>query len=123
MSDSGFEAAFDALIGRVRVAAPIAVKKGALVLQQAGMSETAVVSGTLRRSWRMQSESGAGVYSAKVGPTTVYARRIELGFKDTDSIGRTYNQSPKPYVKPAFERALPAVKSSIRAAFAAALRG
>jgi phage gpG-like protein len=39
---------------------------------------------------------------AIVGSNVEYARRIEHGFVGQDSLGRTYNQSPKPYLHPAF---------------------
>ncbi len=37
-----------------------------------------------------------------VGTNLVYARRIEHGFQGQDSLGRNYNQAPKPYVYPAY---------------------
>jgi hypothetical protein len=39
---------------------------------------------------------------AVVGTNLVYARRIEHGFVGQDSLGRSYNQAPKPYLHPAF---------------------
>lgn len=41
--------------------------------------------------------------SVRVGTNVVYAARVELGFKGKDSLGRNYNQSPKPYLVPAIE--------------------
>jgi hypothetical protein len=32
--------------------------------------------------------------------TDEYARRIELGFKGTDSLGRNYSQDPRPFIEP-----------------------
>lgn len=37
----------------------------------------------------------------RTGTNVEYARRIELGFVGTDSLGRRYNQSGKPYLAPA----------------------
>ena len=38
--------------------------------------------------------------SVKIGSTVVYAMRVEMGFVGTDSLGRHYNQQPKPYLRP-----------------------
>jgi HK97 gp10 family phage protein len=38
-----------------------------------------------------------------VGTNVEYARRLEYGFKGTDSLGRKYNQSAKPYLRPALD--------------------
>lgn len=32
-----------------------------------------------------------------------YARRLEFGFVGVDSIGRVYNQGPRPYMRPALD--------------------
>jgi hypothetical protein len=121
--DSELQAALDALMGRLNLASKAIVVKGALAMQTAGMGKTRVVSGTLRRSWHTEEIGAGAIYSARVGPTAIYARRIELGFRGTDSIGRHYNQAPKPYVKPAYTEALPKVEAYALAAFAAAIRG
>lgn len=39
-----------------------------------------------------------------VGTNVVYGRRLELGFVGKDSAGRQYNQAPRPFIRPAFER-------------------
>lgn len=36
---------------------------------------------------------------------TAYARRLELGFFGTDSLGRRYAQAPRPYLRPALVQA------------------
>lgn len=41
--------------------------------------------------------------SVRIGTNVVYAARVELGFRGKDSLGRNYNQSPKPYLVPAIE--------------------
>ena len=38
-----------------------------------------------------------------VGSSMEYARRLELGFSGTDSRGRTYHQSPRPFLRPALD--------------------
>ena len=119
VDDAGTLAALDALIVRIRAAEAAAVKGAALIVQSAGMEKTPVLSGTLRRSWKMESKGLA----AFVGPTMVYARRIELGFKGPDSLGRVYNQAPNPYVKPALDESLPAIQSYVSTTFARAVTG
>lgn len=121
--DRATQAALDALIGKISAAGAASVRTGALVIQAAGMRHSPVLTGTLRRSWRTQTiNSGVGVYAARVGPTVVYARRIELGFKGEDSLGRVYDQQPKPYAKPGYEEAFPAARAAILRGLAAALR-
>lgn len=61
-----------------------------------------IVSGTLRRSIRATPlVRTAGGYTTTVAPNTEYGRRVELGFKGTDSLGRRYNQKAYPYFRPA----------------------
>lgn len=62
-----------------------------------------VVSNRLRGSitWRLGVDA-LSVY-ADIGSAVVYARRIELGFTGTDSLGRFYNQPPFPYLRPALD--------------------
>ena len=60
-----------------------------------------VVSGTLRRSIRSDPpvKTGAG-WSVKVGPSTVYGRRIELGYPGGSGRGRQRTR-PFPYMRDA----------------------
>jgi hypothetical protein len=64
----------------------------------------------------------AGPYAAFVGPTMIYARRIELGFSGPDSLGRVYHQAPRPYVRPVFEAVLPKIRPFFVTAISAALK-
>jgi hypothetical protein len=114
-------AALDAMTRRIGIASGAAGRKVALAFQAEGMANSPVKSGTLRRSWQTVPVSeGLTVFSAAVGPTAVYARRIELGFRGPDSLGRVYNQAPAPYVEPAYRsvlpRALPLVVAEITGA-------
>ena len=80
-----------ALAARFNTAARQIAGKAALIVQREGMARTHVRTGTLRRSWHVEGpEGGGGLYTARVGPTTVYARRQELGFMPPlrDSLGR-----------------------------------
>lgn len=124
VDDAEFQAALDAMIGRVSSASRVIAAKGSAIMQRAGMAHTKVVSGTLRRSWRTELFGTDGVFAARVGPTTVYARRQELGFKGPDSLGRIFHHDPGwPYVKPAMREATPLVGVLARESYAAALRG
>ncbi len=117
-------AALDAMVSRITAASAAAARKGAMALQAAGMRNSPVVRGTLRRSWRTQIiTSGPSVFAARVGPTIIYARRIELGFKGTDSLGRLYDQAPKPYAKPAFENVIPGIRATAISELARAVKG
>lgn len=64
-------------------------------------------SGALQASIRTTSviESG-GVWTSRTGPTTVYGRRIELGYT---GVGRwpSFTTRPFPFLKPGLEDALP----------------
>lgn len=118
VDDAGTLAALDALIAKIGAAGAVAVKGAALIVQRQGMENSPVLSGTLRRSWKSSSEG----LTAFTGPTVIYARRIELGFRGTDSAGRTYNQAPNPYVKPARDQSMPAVRAFIGQTLADAMR-
>lgn len=68
-----------------------------------GGSKPNIVTGTLRRSIRNDgiNRVGFGIYTTTVGPSTEYGRRVEMGFKGTDSAGRTFAQPAYPYFGPA----------------------
>lgn len=114
-------AALDAMTRRIQAASAAAGRKAALAFQAEGMANSPVKGGTLRRSWQTVTSQGLGVFSAMTGPTVIYARRIELGFKGPDSLGRVYNQQPDPYVKPAYETVLPRVRPLVIAEIAGAV--
>lgn len=117
-----FEAACDAMIARVEAATAALPMAAALTVQALGMARTPVKSGTMRRSWRSEPAPGLDVYAADVAPTTVYSRRIELGFMDMrDSLGRLYHQRPHAYVKPGRNEALPAILALARRRFGDAI--
>ena len=119
VDDAAFQAALTQMMERIAVASSAAVKTAALAVQAAGMKRTKVVSGSLRRSWRTESQ---GPYAAFVGPTMIYARRVELGFFGPDSLGRVYKQPPRPYVRPAYDEMLPKIRPFFISAISAAIR-
>ena len=61
----------------------------------------AAPTGTLKG--RITHEINKAVMVGKVGTNLEYARRLELGFVGTDSLGRKYDQAPRPYLRPALE--------------------
>ena len=103
VDDAGFQAALAAMLDRVQAAAVPAVARVGNLIVARGMGAAPVRTGTLHRSIHMDGPvGGGGTASAKVGPSVVYARRIELGFMNmTDSLGRLYHQPPHPYFAPA----------------------
>ena len=50
---------------------------------------------------------------AHVGTNAVQASRLEFGFTGFDSIGRFYNQAPRPHFRPAYDKMLEKIKSVI----------
>lgn len=57
--------------------------------------------------------------SVRIGSNVVYARRVELGFSGKDSLGRTFNQPPKSFLR----AAITAKQAEIRAIFQKAIHG
>lgn len=61
-------------------------------------------TGNLKRSITLlEQKKKAGQVEIKVGSDMDYARRLELGFSDTDSKGRVYHQRPRPFLRPALD--------------------
>ena len=125
----GFEAGIDALIATVQAATLRGVTAGAhLIEAQAKQSMNGpgpqVRTGTLRRSINVISTTtlGGGSYQARIAPTVIYGRRQELGFHGQDSLGRTYNQSGRPYLSTGLNRSLPLLQGVFSAAWQAAMR-
>jgi len=63
-------------------------------------------SGAYKRSLESATDFGFGGDWAigRVGSNSHYARRLELGFVGTDSLGRNYNQLPRPHFRPVHRR-------------------
>jgi hypothetical protein len=62
-----------------------------------------VLTGRLKQSWGHDVIRRKASVVGRVGTDVVYDPRLELGFVGTDSLGRNYNQAPRPHVRPAFE--------------------
>ena len=129
---SGFEAGIDALIATVQAATLRGVTAGAhLIEAQAKQSMNGpgpqVRTGTLRRSINVISTTtlGGGSYQARIAPTVIYGRRMELGYHGTDSLGRNYSnpgQRAYPYLSTGLNRSLPLLQGVFSAAWQAAMR-
>lgn len=84
-----------------------AVRHEAAVLQAliqaaaSGRPGPNAITGQYRASWQVQVRPRRHGATATVGTFAPQARRLELGFHGTDSLGRTYTQQPLPHVAPA----------------------
>lgn len=68
-------------------------------------------TGNLARSIQTHAAKvGAGKWQSATYPGMAYGRRVELGFRGTDSLGRRFNQPPYPYLEPGFQKALPELR-------------
>lgn len=86
---------------------PPAVDTGRL---RASISSNWTGSGMAKGKVKSPAEADDGVgqptkeLTGVVGTNVEYARRLELGFVGTDSLGRIYNQLPRPYLRTALEK-------------------
>jgi hypothetical protein len=113
-----FERACEQLFVKVMRGAENATREGAEVLRSSiqshmhGRPGPNYITGNLYDSIKVQATGGGvglgrwnyGVYADMA--QAPYARRIELGFTGTDSIGRGYNQPPYPYFGPGVNDAI-----------------
>jgi hypothetical protein len=122
VDDAAFKAALDAMVVRVEAAAARLGADAAGLIEASAKKQDSYTtrSGTNRRSIHTERGEMGGYL---VGPSAVYSRRLELGFQGPDSLGRVYNQKPRPYMKPGRSEALPGIISLARRRFAAAIRG
>lgn len=68
-----------------------------------------VLSGRLRQSISHMILRETMRVIARIGTNVIYARRLELGFVGTDSLGRNIHQGPRPYLRPALDRYLKSI--------------
>lgn len=111
-----------------------AVVSGALIVQNDAKRNAPYLTGTLRRSIHIGGHSDqAGDFEGNdvggneadhdhakvvIGTDLAYAARQEYGFIGADSLGRSYHQTPHPYLRPALENN----ESEIRREISAALK-
>lgn len=76
-----------------------------------------IITGRYRSSWRIVADRVPGGARITIGTEAPQGRRLEFGFVGTDSLGRSFNQAPRPHVGPAVqetEQRLPeAIKRTI----------
>lgn len=94
---------------------------GGLIIQELAVMKVPKVSGTLSRSITVRVASTNSRITVRIGTNLEYARRIEFGFNDTDSLGRRFNQPAQPYLRPAFDQGKAKALAEIRAALIAQL--
>lgn len=118
-----FEKAIDELIAKADAGAATFVAKGGLMIEAAAKDRAPVQTGTLRRSIHVGSVSmtGMGRWKSETYPSTIYSRRIELGFHGDDSLGRHYEQAGQPYLAPGLASVMDGLGALHRATMAAAL--
>ena len=96
-----------------------AVSAGAVVVERDAKIRVPVVTGNLRNSIKeFKKIESSGNVESQVGSDMKYAARVEFGFSDTDSRGRTYHQASKPYLRPALDEN----RTQIQAAFDAKIK-
>ena len=88
------------LMNSVRNITQQVLEKACLLVEGDAKRIVPVVTSRLRTSITNEVEETVG----RVGTNVEYARRVELGFVGVDSLGRHYNQAPKPYLRPALEK-------------------
>lgn len=77
---------------------------GAIPIHAAATIKVKKVTGNLSRSLHIEIiEESADYCELGIGTDVDYGARIEFGFMDTDSLGRKYNQSAQPYLRPALK--------------------
>lgn len=101
-------AALQDMVSRVEAATPEAVAESAELLgnvyRAVGDKRTGRMVGSY--TYRM-----TGPYSAEAGPTVVYGRRNEIGFRGPDSIGRRFHQRGHHGLEHAVDVARPAINA------------
>ena len=90
----------DQVISSVRNAKRGGLEAASLIVEGSATLRAPVDTGNLRSSITHRVVSDE---EARVGTNVDYAARIEFGFKDTDKLGRSYNQAAQPYLRPALD--------------------
>jgi hypothetical protein len=65
-------------------------------------------------SWQIEAKSVPGGTRITVGTVRPQGLRLEFGFVGTDSLGRTYNQAPRPHMGPAVEETVQDLPEAIK---------
>lgn len=82
-----------------------AATAGAVPIHNHATTHVVKVSGDLSRSIHIELIEERNDYAEiGIGSDLDYAARIEFGFMDYDSLGRYYNQTAQPYLRPALKK-------------------
>lgn len=106
IGDEATAEAFDAAAFRVQWKAPAVLRHYGQIYQTrvkaaaSGRPGPRVITGDYRRSITLEMGMVDGKPAAIVGTVSPQARRLEYGYVDTDSLGRSYNQPPFPHWDP-----------------------
>lgn len=74
-----------------------------------------LLTGAYNRSINRRSFHTTTASTTMVGSNADQARRLELGFTGTDSLGRTFDQQPYPHFGPALDEVAPKFEAAIAA--------
>jgi hypothetical protein len=102
-----------------------AVDAGLLPIQNEIVANAPYKTGNYKRSWHLGTAqtSSTSAYNT-TGTDVIYGPRLEFGYEETDARGRSYHQSARPHVRPAFdakrEEAIDEVTAALRALIEAA---
>lgn len=91
-----------------------AVKRRA-ALPRTGPPGPRIWTGDYNRSIALQVKMTAGGPVASVGTNKPQGRRLELGYRGTDSLGRSYDQPPYEHFGPALDEITPLFITAIAA--------
>ncbi len=74
-------------------------------------------TGTYRRSIHVEMSTEGLHPVALIGTNVPYGRRLEFGFVGADSLGRIYNQAPRPHWRPAWDSNMPKYERMLLSVF------
>ncbi|MFA4972894.1 MAG: HK97-gp10 family putative phage morphogenesis protein [bacterium] len=113
----GLSKKFQKIVDSANTKMEAAVTVGAMKVMNSAKRKAPYKTGNLRSSIHIESESsGKDEAVVRVGTDVEYARRMEFGFRGTDSRGRKYNQGPHAYLRPALDENKAEVKREIKRA-------
>jgi hypothetical protein len=84
-------------------------------LPRTGPPGPRLLTGDYVRSMSVQTTMEVGGPVATAGTSAPQARRLELGYRGTDSLGRRFNQRPYSHWRPALDEVAPAFMAAIAA--------
>lgn len=90
----------------------------ALVVMNAAKLKAPYITGNLKRSIHVAEVTDQ---RAVIGPSAVYGRRVEFGFRGADRLGRVYNQPAHPYLRPAVEESRAEIAAAVQTVLQQAL--